>query len=207
MVASNQVNDQQLQARTEEAKHAINEVAAAVTPSAVELLRGLDDEQVREMRQAFAKDVRKREERYVSTPQDQQVNNRAERMEKRLTPWFGELTPEQRLRILAWSHSLGTLNRLSLDNRIRWQAQMSTALEQRKSPGFAQQIQRLLTDRQSLWTPEFRQANAHAEQAARSLLVDVMQRSTPAQRQHLQEKLADVRKDFSELKCLKVANS
>lgn len=207
MVVSNQVNDQQLQARTQEAKQAINNVAAAVTPSAVELLRGLDDEQVREMRRAFAKDVRMRQVKYVNTPLDEQISDRAERMEKRLTPWFGELTPEQRLRVQAWSQSLGAFNRLGLDNRVRWQAQLNAALEQRQSPGFAQQIQRLFTDRQSLWTPEYRQANAQAEQAVRSLLVDLMQGSTPAQRRYLQERIIDVRKDFSDLKCLKVAKS
>ncbi|WP_166359869.1 DUF6279 family lipoprotein [Pseudomonas akapageensis] len=207
MVASNQVNDQQLQARAQEAQKAMNDIAAAITPSAVELLRGLDDEQVGEMRQAFARDVRQREERYVRTPMDEQIGNRAERMEKRLTPWLGELTPEQSRLVEAWSQSLIEQNRLSLDNRARWQAQMSAALAQRQSPEFGQQIQRLLTNRQSVWTPQYRQFNARAEQAGRSLLVDLMQASTPAQRQHLQERLADVRKDFSELKCLKVAKS
>lgn len=207
MVASDQVNDQQLQARILEAKQSIDEVTEAVTPSAVELLRGLDDEQVREMRQTFAKDVRERKVKYVNTPLDEQISDRAERMEKRLTPWLGELTPEQEVRIQAWSQSLGALNRLSLENRARWQTALSAALEQRQSPDFAQQIQRLLNDRQSLWTPQYRQANAQAEQAARSLLVDLMQISTPTQRQYFEEKIADVRKDFSELKCLKVAKS
>ncbi|MCY1420313.1 hypothetical protein D9M71_359280 [compost metagenome] len=207
MVADNQVTDQQLQARSQEVKQAIADVATAITPSAVDLLRGLDDEQVREMRQAFTEDIRKRQEKYVRTPLDKQISNRATRMVKRLTPWLGELTPEQRVRVQAWSQSLGEQNRLWIDNRARWQAEMSAALEQRQSPEFPRQVLRLLKDRESLWTPEYRQAFERTEQAARSLLVDLMQTSTPAQRQHLLEKIADVRQEFRQLKCLKYAHS
>ncbi len=207
MVVDNEVSDQQLQARTQEVKQAIAEVAEAVTPSAVDLLRGLDDEQVREMRQAFNEDIRKRQEKYVRTPLDKQISGRAARMVKRLTPWIGELTPEQRVRVQAWSQSLGEQNRLWIDNRAHWQAQMSAALDERQSPDFPRQVLRLLKDREGLWTPEYRQAYERTEKAARSLLVDLMKTSTPAQRQHLVDKLADVRQDFRQLKCLKYAGS
>lgn len=60
-------------------------------------------------------------------------------------------------------------------------------------------------DRESLWTPAYRQAYANSEQAARSLLVDVMGQSTPAQRDHLRNKLQNVRGEFEALKCMKTA--
>jgi len=43
----------------------------------------------------------------------------------------------------------------------------------------------------------------NSEQQARSLLVDLMKQSSPAQKQFLQQRLSKVRADFSELKCLK----
>lgn len=53
MVARDQVTDQALQQRTAEARQAIARVTEAITPSATELLRGMNDAQVEEMRQAF----------------------------------------------------------------------------------------------------------------------------------------------------------
>ncbi|NBA97942.1 hypothetical protein GUY40_23875 [Pseudomonas sp. R5(2019)] len=206
MVTKDQITDQQIQARSAEAKQAIARVVQTITPSAVELLRGLDDQQVEEMRQAFADDVRKRQEKHVKIPLDKQISNRVARMERRLTPWLGELNPAQRQRIEAWSRSLGEQHRQWIVNRVHWQTQFTKAVEQRQSPEFPHRIEVLLRDRESLWTPEYRLAYNRTEAAVRSMLVDVMQLSSPAQRQHLEQKLADVRQDVSELKCLEAVS-
>ncbi len=55
MVQTNQVTDQALQQRTREAKAAIAETARAITPSAIELLQGLSDDQVADMDAAFVR--------------------------------------------------------------------------------------------------------------------------------------------------------
>lgn len=203
MVASDNVTDTTLQQRTAEARQAIGRVAEQITPSASELLRGMSDAQVAEMRQAFRQDIDKRRQTYAETPLPKQVAQRATRMEKRLEPWLGELTPEQRLRVMSWSQALGDQNRSAIANRAHWQQQLALAMEQRASPGFEPRLAQLLQRKESLWTPEYRQAFQNSEQQARSLLVDLMKQSSPAQRQFLQQKLNKVRTDFSELKCLK----
>ncbi|WP_249672092.1 DUF6279 family lipoprotein [Pseudomonas abieticivorans] len=206
MVASNQVTDEQLQARTVEAKQAIAQVAAEVTPSAVEFLRGLDDSQVRAMQQAFAEDLAKRRDEFVKPPLAEQIQDRAKRMIKRLTPWFGDLSASQRQRVQAWSQQLGEQNREWIDNREHWQGLFIDALNHRQDAGFDQRIATLLQQRESLWTPQYALAYAHTEQAARTLLVGLMADSTPTQRQRVQERLADLHKDFNQLKCLKAAS-
>lgn len=203
MVASNEVTDQQLQLRTQEARQAIAKVADQVTPSAAELLRSMDDEQVREMREAFADDIRERQAKYINTPLARQIERRAERMEKRLSTWLGELSPQQKLRVMTWSQGLGEQNRQWIANRAHWQAQFSAAMDQRHSDAFEPRLEILLKKRESLWTPEYRIAFQRTEQEARRLLVDVMAQSSEQQRQHLEQKLAQVRQSFSELKCLK----
>ncbi|QBF25718.1 hypothetical protein EXN22_08430 [Pseudomonas tructae] len=203
MVASNSVTDQQLQLRTEQARQAIAKVAEQITPSAAELLRSMDDEQVREMRQAFADDIRERQAKYVDTPLSRQIERRAERMEQRLSTWLGELSPQQKLRVMTWSQGLGEQNRQWIANRAHWQAQFSAAMDQRHSDSFEPRLDILLKKRESLWTPEYRIAFQRTEQEARRLLVDVMAQSSELQRQHLERKLGQVRQSFSELKCLK----
>lgn len=205
MVASNQVTDAAVQARTQEAKQAIAQTAREITPSAIELLQGLNDRQVAEMNEAFAKDLRKRQQEYLEPSLDQQIKERSERMEKRLNDWLGPISPAQQQRVVSWSTGLGDQNTQWIANRAHWQKQFSAAVAQRQSPEFPQRIETLLVNRESLWTQDYRKAYANTEAQARSLIVDLMAQSTPTQRQRLQKKIDGVRKDFNDLKCLKSA--
>ena len=203
MVANDAVTDESLRQRTVEARQAIGRVTEAITPSAAELLKGMNDSQVAEMREAFRKDIDKHQMEYVDTPLAKQVENRAARMRKRLEPWLGELDAEQRLRVMSWSQALGDQNRQWIANRAHWQQQLVLAMDQRASPSFEPRLAQLLQRKESLWTPEYRQAFQNTERQARSLLVDLLKQSSPAQRQFLQQRLSKVRSDFSELKCLR----
>ncbi|RAI72666.1 hypothetical protein DOZ80_03750 [Pseudomonas fluorescens] len=205
MIATNQVTDATLQARTHEAEQAITETAREITPSAIQLLRGLDDKQVAEMNEAFAKDRRQRQEEYLKPSLDQQIKERGERMEKRLNDWLGPLSTTQQQRVATWSSALGEQYSQWLANRVHWQKQFSAAVAQRQSQQFPQRIEILLVNRERLWTPAYQQAVANTEAQARSLFVDLMAESTPNQREHLLKKIEGVRKDFSDLKCLKTA--
>ncbi|WP_248731309.1 DUF6279 family lipoprotein [Pseudomonas sp. MWU13-2517] len=203
MVDDNQVTDAALQTRTAEAKQAIAQVAREITPSAIELLQGLDDQQVKEMNDALGKDLRKRQEEYLKPSLAKQIQERAERMNKRLDAWMGPLSDSQKNRVTAWSISLGEQNQAWIGNRARWQAQFIDAVKQRHSADFPQKIQQLLVDRESLWTPEYRAAYAQTEAEARSLIIDLMAQSTVQQRLKLTQKIDGVRSDFKALKCLK----
>jgi hypothetical protein len=205
MIATNQVTDAALQARAQEAEQAITETAREITPSAIELLQGLDDKQVADMNEAFAKDRRKRQAEYLKPTLEQQIKERSARMEKRLNDWLGPLSSTQHQRVAAWSSALGDQNTQWLANRVHWQKQFSAAVAQRHNPQFPQRIETLLINRESLWTPAYRQAFANTEAQARSLFVDLMAESTPSQRERLLKKIEGVRKDFSDLKCLKAA--
>lgn len=206
MVESNQVTDAALQERTAEAKQAIADTAREITPSAIELLQGLDDKQVAEMNDAFAKDLRKRQQEYVKPPLAQQIKERGERMEKRLNDWLGPLSDTQKQRVAAWTNALGDQNTQWIANRAHWQQQFSAAVAQRQSAEFPQRIETLLVNRERLWTADYRKAYANTEAQARSLFVDLMAESTPQQRERLLKKIEGVRKDFNDLKCLKAAH-
>ncbi|TNF78539.1 hypothetical protein FGE05_29255 [Pseudomonas sp. ICMP22404] len=207
MVQTDQVTDEALQQRTDEAKAAIAETAREITPSAIELLQGLNDEQVDDMDAAFTKDQRKRQQEYLKPSLQQQIQERSERMEKRLNDWLGPLNIAQRQRVVAWSTALGDQNQQWIANRAHWQNQFSAAVAQRHAPDFPKRIEQLLVNRESLWTPAYREAYNNTEAQARSLLVDLMADSTPPQRERLLKKIDGVKKDFSDLKCLKAARN
>lgn len=203
LVADDQVTDQALQQSTREVREAIGRVAEEITPSATELLRGMSDDQVAQMREAFRDDISERQKQYVDMPLPKQMARRSERMEKRLTPWFGELTAVQKQRIQTWSQALGDQNREWIANRAHWQQQLLLAMNQRNDSSFEPRLATLLQRKESLWTPEYRAAYQNTERQARSLLVDLVRQSTPQQRRFLQERLSKVRTHLSEMKCLK----
>ena len=203
MVDSNQVTDAALQARTVEAKQAIAEIAREITPSAVQLLQGLDDQQVKDMNDALVKDLRKRQDEYLKPPLAQQIKERAQRMSKRLDAWMGPLSASQQNRVTAWSIELGEQNQEWIANRAHWQAQFIEAVQLRHSADFPQKMQQLLVERERLWTPQYQAAYAQTEAAARSLIVDLIAESTVQQRLKLTQKIEGVRSDFKALKCLK----
>ncbi|MCO1623994.1 MAG: DUF6279 family lipoprotein [Pseudomonas alloputida] len=203
MVAAGRVTDQALQQSTHDVREAIGRVTEEITPSATELLRGMSDDQVAKMREAFREDISERQKQYVDTPLPKQIARRSERMEKRLTPWFGELTAVQKQRIQTWSQALGDQNREWIANRAHWQQQLLLAMNQRNDSSFEPRLATLLQRKESLWTPEYRAAYQNTEQQARNLLVDLVRQSTPQQRRFLQERLGKVRTHLSEMKCLK----
>ncbi|MGB3123273.1 MAG: DUF6279 family lipoprotein [Pseudomonas sp.] len=205
MVENNQVTDAALQTRTAEAEQAIADIAREITPSAIELLKGLDDQQVKDMNDALAKDLRKRQDDYLKPPLEQQIKERAQRMSKRLDAWMGPLSASQQNRVTAWSIALGEQNQEWISNRAHWQALFIDAVKNRQSADFPQKIQQLLVDRESLWMPEYKAAYARTEAAARSLIVDLIAESTAQQRVKLTQKIDNVRSDFKALKCLKAA--
>ena len=207
MVKNDQVTYEGLEARTREAKDAIAKISREITPSAVELLSRFDDKQVEEMQNAFAKDQRKRENEYLDQPLERQLAERADRMEKRLTPWIGKLNQPQKDRIQVWSASLGEQNKAWIENRTHWQNLFLTTVQRRQSSDFPQRIAALLQDRETFWTPEYRKAYDQTEKAAISLIVDITAQSTQEQRDRLLSRIADMRKDFTDLNCLKAAGA
>lgn len=201
-VRQGEIDKAALRTHYQYAKQAVQAIALEITPTTTRLLRELDDGQVRQLNAALEDERRKREEKYLKPPLSKQINDRADRMRERVDQWLGSTNAAQRQRILEWANSLGPQNRFWLDNRARWQQSLVEALEKRHEPGFEEQISRLLQDRESLWTTEYKTAFARAEQASIDLVADLYDLSDAKQRRHLDNQLEGIRKDLSTLDCL-----
>lgn len=196
-------SDAQLQALTRDAEQAVQQVAQQITPSAVQLLAGLSDDQVAALRQAFSDDLAKRRKTLVDPPLARQVDDRAERMQERLKPWIGRLNSAQQAQVQAWSVQLGEQNRAWMDNREHWQSLLLEALAERHNADFPARIATLLQERRALWTDDYRNAWANTERATRQLIIELLTSSTPEQRVQLIGRLEKLKNDFSALECLR----
>ena len=201
-VRRDEINEATLRTHYQHTKQAMQAIAQEITPTATQLLRDLDDAQVRTLNEALEKDRRERAEKYLQPPLDQQISERAERMGERVEHWLGMISAAQRQRILVWAHTLGEHNRLWLDNRVQWQHALSAAVAQRHEAGFDDRITRLLQDGEIFWTAEYRAAFDRIEQAALDLASDLYAMSDTDQRSHLDGQLENLRKNLGSLACL-----
>lgn len=202
-VATQYVSDNDLQTLTQEGEQAAQDIARQITPSAVQLLKNLDDNQVAELREAFAKDIAKRRNEQVSPSVAQQAQDRTERMSKRLQPWLGNINVEQQAAIERWSASLGNHNQVAVEARSRWQQALLSTLAQRDQPGFDDRVAQLLQHRDTLWTEAYRVDRAHSQAAARKLTIAIMNASDARQRQTLTQQLQTLGDRFAALRCLR----
>lgn len=182
-------------------RQAVDAIIVQVTPDLTELLRGLDDQQVNELRESLARQNKEQREDYLQPSLAEQIDERAERMEERLQPWFGRLHEAQKARVKAWSQQLGDYNQNWLDNNLRWQQAFLAAVQERHNEQFTAQMQRLLQQRMSFWEPTYQQQFLAAEAALGALFADLVSSADAKQRERLQTRLEGARKQLSELTC------
>lgn len=191
----------QLAAQLAEFDAALKRITVRITPTAIELLQGLDPQQVAELYAALDEDNREDREDFLEPPLALQISERAERMEQRLRPWLGRLHAGQRARIAQWANDLGEQNRLWLDNRLRWQTELRAAVEARRGADFPARLTRLLQERESFHDADYRVAYARARQALAELLSDLLGSADASQRERLTHRLRDLRRDLTEQNC------
>ena len=201
-VRQGSLDEAALRAHYQIAQEAIQAIALEITPTTVQLLRDLDDRQVRELDEQFEKDRQKREKKYLEPPVDQQIRERAERMQERVEDWLGNVSAAQRQRIVEWAQALGEQNRLWLENRAQWQRSLVDAVRNRHQADFDERIARLLQDREVYWTAPYRAAFPAIEQATIDLIVDLYAMADASQRRRIDERLQDMRRDLGSLECL-----
>jgi hypothetical protein len=182
-------------------RHAVDAVVVQVTPDLTDLLRGLSPAQVKELEENLAKQNKEQRQDYLEMSLAEQIDERAERMEERLQPWFGRLHPQQKTRVQAWSQQLGEYNQGWLDNNLRWQQAFLAAVHDRDSAQFPEQMKRLLQERMSFWTPAYQQEFLAAQQALSELFKDLVGSADQQQRERLVSRLQGSRKQLSAMTC------
>ena len=200
--ASGPLERQDLEPHYRYVREAMQSIAVEITPTATDLLRALSDAQVEELGRSLEENRREHREKYLEPPLDQQIRERAERMQERLQFWFGPLNAQQRQRVLVWAHALGEQNSRWLENRGRWQQMLLAAVEARHDDDFDARIARLLQEREALMNESDRATFQRAERAGLELVADLHGLADEGQRAHLTNRLAQLQSDFGSLKCL-----
>ncbi|MFP5423673.1 MAG: DUF6279 family lipoprotein [Gammaproteobacteria bacterium] len=180
---------------------ALNRIGVEVTPTAIELLQGLSEQQVRELYAAMDEDNLEDRQDFLDPPLATQISERQTRMQERLRPWLGRLNSAQTDHIATWANSLGEQNRLWLENRQLWQAELRKVVAERDSADFAERLTRLLQQRESFYSDEYRTSYGRSRQTLATLFSQLLSNSDEAQRERLSHRLRDLRRDLAEQQC------
>lgn len=180
---------------------ALNRIGVEITPTAIELLQGLSEQQVNELYAAMDEDNLEDRQDFLDPPLATQISERQTRMQERLRPWLGRLNSAQTEHIATWANSLGEQNRLWLENRQLWQAELRKVVAERDSADFAERVTRLLQQRESFYSDEYRTSYGRSRQALATLFSQLLSSSDEAQRERLSHRLRDLRRDLTEQQC------
>ena len=180
---------------------ALQRIAVEITPSSVQLLRGLSPRQVEQLFEELDEQNAKLREEFVEPPLSQQIARRAERMSKRLQPWFGTLNATQSASVEAWAASLGAQNRVWLDNRLAWQQALREALEVRRGDDFEARMTALLQESERHYTEAYQASYAASRRALVELFADLLAQADEPQLSRLRQRLNGLHADLAKQQC------
>lgn len=201
LAAQPQVTPGQIEAQFDDVDRAMKDIARQITPNSVELLRGLNDEQVAHLATRFEEDLRKWRKEYLAPPPEQQISHRGEQMEKRLRPWFGSLNAPQQQRLQRWASETNSRTPIWLENRRQQQLRLLANLRERHQADFGPRIAAELQEPERLWSAEYRRTYAEGRQALAGLLADLFNSADAEQRTRLAERFGELREDFRSIDC------
>ena len=180
---------------------ALKRIGVEITPTAIELLPGLSEQQVNELYAAMDEDNLEDRQDFLDPPLATQISERQTRMQERLRPWLGRLNSTQTEHIATWANSLGEQNRLWLENRQLWQAELRKVVAERDSANFAERLTPLLQQRERYYSDEYRASYGRSRQALATLFSQLLSSSDKAQRERLSHRLRDLRRELTEQQC------
>lgn len=201
ILAAPQPDSEQLLEQFTEFDAALKRISIEITPTAIELLQGLSERQVNELYAALDEDNLEDRQDFLDPPLATQISERQSRMQERLHAWLGRLNTAQVEHVQAWANTLGEQNRVWLENRQRWQAELRSAIAERSQADFAERLTRLLQQRESFYSDEYRARYAASRRALAHLFSQLLSSSDAAQRERLGHRLRDLRRDLAEQQC------
>lgn len=197
LVQAPEPDARQMEAQMIEAEQAFNAIVQQTNSTTVALLADLRPEQVERLYARMEKDNREDRQKFLEPPLETQISERAERLEKRLKPWFGNLNETQKARIAQWASERRDQNRLWLENRARWQGEFRRVLDDRDAEDFAQRMSHVLENRRGGHDQQTTQAYEQSRQAMAALLSDLLAAADHRQRDQVNQRLTSIRADLA----------
>ncbi|QSP96348.1 DUF3549 domain-containing protein [Marinobacter salinisoli] len=177
-----------------------------VVPIATRLLSSLSEQQVEELARNLRDNQQEYREKYLGDSPVRTVEARAERAEKRIERWFGDLNDEQKTIVRRWAENRGRQTEIWLQGRRNWQEALLAALDRRNDPGFDQEVARLIKQSEQVRGTAYESMMEDGRSALTALLHELIEASGPQHLAHLQQQAASLDGDLEALTCTPSSN-
>lgn len=170
-------------------------------PALVDLLASLSDEQVDELTESFEERNNELIDEAESYFDESSVTERAEDFEKGMRRFTGRLTDEQRMRLLAWSRELRPSAALTLQHRLRWQAEFRRVMAIRADRDRFDRAMSDLLQPDVFISDALAQRREHNRVLTLEAVIDIHRLAPGEQVEELRENLAGLSEDLEQLSC------
>jgi hypothetical protein len=178
------------------------ELIRQIAPDIADILATATDAQIGELYDNLKKQNEKLRSKYVDLPPEKLIEQRAERMVKRLQYWLSQLTTDQKLAIDQWSRQLKPTAADWLQNSQKFQAEIRHLLDLRRtSPAFKQKFVEILVYPEQLRSAEYQRKIDTNTEMTLKFMVAILGTKTPGQQTHLLKQIESLAKDFDHLSC------
>lgn len=199
-VAGNRITRNTLATYSDEVSEFGKRILVRVRPTLIDLLASLDDQQVEELMASFEEDNRELLEtatRSREALQREQIRD----MSKGMRRFAGRLTNEQRVRVENWAAELDPTAELALEQRLAWQDRLAGALSVREDRKTFEAAVRQLLEPSAHWSETYRSLMRANRNRTLEALAEFHRTAPPRQIRRVQNRLADLAKDFNQLSC------
>lgn len=201
LIASPAPETLQLDSYLIEAEQAVTAIIQHSTPTTLELLAGLNSQQVDRLHARLLKDSLQEHKEILQTDRQSQISKRSANMQKRVKPWLGSLSEQQRLRIEQWASESHQRYLLWLEGRQRWQSDFRAALDARHSQDFKPRMGTVLSNLRGTQDPQRAELNKASRQALATLFSDLLATASTAQKRRLTQRVQALHSDLSSQIC------
>jgi len=175
-------------------------LAAQAVDEAVPVLATLTPANIAALEKKFAAGNRKFAEEFVEGDPAARESARVDRISERFEEWLGSVSAEQRRIIAAYVRTQPQNGALRLADRKARQREFVSLLGAERDPAvLRKRLHAFFVDYEAQRSPEYARASREWQARVITLVVDVLQAASPAQREHAAERLLRYAADFRAL--------
>lgn len=168
-------------------------------PYLLELSVDLSEKQLQQINDALVSDIRELQKKHGKRSEIQRRENWRNKMTEAVDDWLGAVTEEQVELIRLWSETRNNTTDDWLKYRDNWRKKFMELLYNQQSMDYIDEMSTFLLNPQGMYSVSYHQAVRENRDHFAQFLADLSTMFTPLQRQHLQDKLAEIIDDIQEL--------
>lgn len=194
------ISAKEIHAETDKIQLLVDQSIEKVLPDSVDVLATLSEEQVKELLNSVAEEREEYKEEYLDISDSKRQKKYYKQFLKHAQNWLGSLSKEQKAKVQVWSNELEAFEELNFQQQKIWEEKLAAILANRENKAeLLKELKGLMFHRTDDWQPELEEILDRNQEMTYELIAELLNGMNEKQREHMNRKLDDYVKTFSEL--------